>query len=338
MSHFTVLVVTTGDTSLDGDATVESILEPYCEGLEVEPYWEAEDCTWERQYYAGDQFTPPDGQERLKPDATDEELVEFLNAYHDDEAIDGVGPFRVGEDGVIERRSTYNPDSKWDWYTTGGRWNGALLLKQGAEGKQGRPGVMGEPNTDPNYADQAFKRDVAIDAMRQTREDEAQAAWAKWEAIVDEHDLPFSFTFLLERDGLYNEIISERRREEAAKHEADPTYVPIDPLAAVRAEYHAQPAVVAAKEAGLVGDFFDSVDERFLPHTRDSFVEAATLGAVCGYAYLSEETGWLQAGRMGWFGMGSDTPMSTLEYRREVAKHLDSLPDDAVLTMVDCHI
>ena len=29
--------------------------------------------------------------------------------------------------------STYNPNSKWDWYCVGGRWNGFLVLKERAE-------------------------------------------------------------------------------------------------------------------------------------------------------------------------------------------------------------
>lgn len=337
MSHFTVLVATLGNDSLDGESVVESILAPYNEEIQVDPYWETEDLKWEREYYASEKFEPQPGTERLKAGATDEELVAWLNAYHDDEAIDGVGLYRI-EDGVIQRRSTYNPDSKWDWYSVGGRWTGGLLLKQGATGVTGRPGVMMEANDDPNYADQAFKRDIAIDVMRQTREDEAQATWAKWQKIVAEHGTPLTFAEVLAKHGLTDEKIVRRRQEEAAKHEADETYKAQDVLADARTEYHAQPAVKAAKAEKLIGEFFDSVDEKFLAHTHDSFVEAATLGALCGYAFLSEKTGWLEAGQMGWFGMGSDTPASTLDFRRKVAQEIDALPDDAVLTFVDCHI
>lgn len=30
-----------------------------------------------------------------------------------------------------EKYSTYNPDSKWDWYTEGGRWDGSIKMKDG---------------------------------------------------------------------------------------------------------------------------------------------------------------------------------------------------------------
>ena len=35
------------------------------------------------------------------------------------------------ETGVWERFSTYNPDSKWDWYEVGGRWAGSIKTKDG---------------------------------------------------------------------------------------------------------------------------------------------------------------------------------------------------------------
>ena len=37
----------------------------------------------------------------------------------------------IDENGNIY--STYNPNSKWDWYTIGGRWTGGLVTKEGRE-------------------------------------------------------------------------------------------------------------------------------------------------------------------------------------------------------------
>lgn len=36
--------------------------------------------------------------------------------------------YKIDEEGNL--LSTYNPDSKWDWYSIGGRWNGFLVLKE----------------------------------------------------------------------------------------------------------------------------------------------------------------------------------------------------------------
>lgn len=40
---------------------------------------------------------------------------------------------------------------------------------------------------------------------------------------------------------------------------------------------------------------------------------------------------------MGWFGMSTDE-MSQEQWNELVQKFYDGLPDDALLTLVDCHI
>ena len=51
---------------------------------------------------------------------TDEECYEDeVQWYRDDDMID--------DDGNL--LSTYNPNSKWDWYSVGGRWDGNLVTK-----------------------------------------------------------------------------------------------------------------------------------------------------------------------------------------------------------------
>ena len=50
---------------------------------------------------------------------TDEEVyAEAIKYYEEDE---------IGDEGEVY--STYNPKSKWDWYTLGGRWSGLLKTK-----------------------------------------------------------------------------------------------------------------------------------------------------------------------------------------------------------------
>jgi len=39
--------------------------------------------------------------------------------------------WRKDENGVWAEYSTYNPDSKWDWYTIGGRWANSIKTKDG---------------------------------------------------------------------------------------------------------------------------------------------------------------------------------------------------------------
>ena len=64
-------------------------------------------------------------------------------------------PFQIGKDGEVY--SEYNPNSKWDYYSLGGRWSGLIKLKEG------RLGVSGEPGAFDNKTgiDQARKCDIA---------------------------------------------------------------------------------------------------------------------------------------------------------------------------------
>lgn len=104
MSHFTVAVFHKNNQSVD------DLLAPYYEGLEVEPYiWKTreEAIEYAKQWY-------PD----YCKDKSDEECWKML-------AEDS----KTDEEGNIY--STYNPDSKWDWYSFGGRWAGLLKTKEG---------------------------------------------------------------------------------------------------------------------------------------------------------------------------------------------------------------
>jgi hypothetical protein len=60
-------------------------------------------------------------------------------------------------DGTWHEYSTYNPDSKWDWYQLGGRWSGMIKLKGEAVGVVGEPSLVTE--NEPGI-DQAKKGDI----------------------------------------------------------------------------------------------------------------------------------------------------------------------------------
>lgn len=46
---------------------------------------------------------------------------------------------------------------------------------------------------------------------------------------------------------------------------------------------------------------------------------------------------WCAKGEMGWFGM-SDDELSQDDWNRKVNELIDGLPDDTLMTIVDCHI
>ena len=126
MSHFTVMVITS-----DGD--YEKALEPFDESIEVEPYISKtrEKCIQELVEY------------KRRYDNHDEKFNRqwFEENFNDVNFYDGKSIYEAykkyndyydyDEEGNV--LSTYNPNSKWDWYQLGGRWKGTLRLKEGAK-------------------------------------------------------------------------------------------------------------------------------------------------------------------------------------------------------------
>jgi len=58
-----------------------------------------------------------------KLEMNDEEIYQQAIKYYEEEYL--------GPDGEVY--STYNPDSKWDWYEVGGRYAGRIAVKDGVE-------------------------------------------------------------------------------------------------------------------------------------------------------------------------------------------------------------
>lgn len=206
MSHYTVLVV--GDD-------VEGQLEPYDENREVAPYKKyLDDKDVERMidYYRRN--------EGLKVDRRKKDWQEKLVAKMEDWTGCEGG---YDEDGIFYW-STYNPDSKWDWYSIGGRWRGFFRLKKGKKGNVGQPGVFQLGTEAPEgVADQARKGDIDWKAMTKESIEAAESAWDKikekkedpfcWghekctskEDYVKEHAMHDISTFAVVKDGRWYE-------------------------------------------------------------------------------------------------------------------------------------
>jgi len=135
MSHF-VLAVITEDRVTDGD--LEEILFPYSENREVEPRIDmtkkevmdeqarlVDEAKNKPKSWANEEYTK--GKFKL-----DLSYKEFVKLFH-------------GEDSQLDPKgnllTTYNPDSKWDWFVIGGRWKGLLCYNKnngGMKTNQGR--------------------------------------------------------------------------------------------------------------------------------------------------------------------------------------------------------
>lgn len=329
MSHFTVLVI--GDD-------VEGQLAPYDEGMAVAPYrepigerltrsymemWKARDDESDRPKAPVvddlEDHPPTGGMEDPELDV----LVAWLNARYGDEHY-------VVEDDLVYQVTTYNPKSKWDWYSIGGRWRGYFKLKEsvmdtvGALAEIGEPGAFGGA---PRYdADQVRKGDIDLDAMRDKAGATAYERWNRAHAIIG--DLPVALSW----------------RQVLAKYTDDASKV--SDIEAARKEYQAQERVAAVKAHDeqvykekryddlLFGGDADIVEFQV---TRESYIQQARDREIMTYAYVKNGE-WFAPGEMGWFGSSTDNERDRVRFAREFNEMLDALPDDTLLTLVDCHI
>lgn len=193
-----------------------------------------------------------------------------------------------------------NPNAKWDYYRVGGRWTGAFKLKEGASGVLGSPGLVTKPAQE-GYADQALKRDIDFEQMRSDAEAAARARWKKTQQITDGETWDSWDTV-------------------RARHSSH---------AEARTEYWEQPAMKLLIEAGEWEDDDLLLDE-------DAYAQLRRDAECARFAFLRDGI-WTEQGKMGWWATVSDeTDEAT--WNRAFNEMLDGLPDDTLLTVVDCHI
>lgn len=265
----------------------------------------------------------PEGAEKLQlPTKEHQTFAEWLEDYHGRKPVafgalpdltdaHKYGYFLVAENGdvtkVIDRT---NPNKKWDWWEVGGRWSGFLKLNAGADGLTGRPGLMGSHFAKgDDRADQARKGDIDFAGMRAQAVEKSREKWEHCRAIVGTGDQPWK---------------SWDSVREANKGDID----------AAREQYNDQAAVVALKAADQ-NRYGWEIDDK-LAESLDNYLQIASDKALCTFAVLHEGK-WYERGEMGWWACVSNEKAEG-EWEKEFAKLLDSLPDDALLTIVDCHI
>lgn len=195
MTHFAVLVVSTTRDE------VEDLLAPYWEEIQVEPYKERD--VW-----------VPDKWHSL----SDQEWLDLINKEweSDEYGFDEEGRFRW---------STYNPLSKWDWWSIGGRWKGELIARPETPVEEmgfGESGVFDNGAQLPGGVDQLQKKNIDWERMAQLKVDYLKGNWSDlqrnefggltyWANVgvttEDEYvryNLPFNFNDVLDSDGWHS--------------------------------------------------------------------------------------------------------------------------------------
>lgn len=277
---------------------------------QLQPFHEFE-CTGENDQFVQD----VDVTEECRENGLDYHGLEDKTVTNEAD-IDKEGEHKYGyaivdaEGNLIKAVNRTNPNKKWDWWVIGGRWGGFLQLKPEAIGvlvqREYRGINVTENNTESigGRADIARKGDIDFEAMRNEAGFKAASDWDKAYAIhKGESWEPWSVVG--PRTG-YDDVARETYRNQAA--------------------------VQALRQ--VFDNPFHDIDRYLTP--RDKFIQQARDRATVPYA-LVKDSQWLGKGEMGWFGMSSGD-MDQDDWNRKVNEMLDGLPDETVITMVDCHI
>lgn len=297
MSHFTVMAITTKDS-----CSLEDNLAKYDENLEVDPYIDETydelvergkrelDADQHRDEYKDikalskedwcDKHGYGSGERREESYKYWKKLAEKVDKYvagtiTDKECHDyALGDDKCDKDG--NRVSSYNPDSKWDWYSIGGRWGGELILKEGAR----------EDYDNEECVDSAKKKDIDWAKMNSIAKEEKERAIKFWKYYVEGQPYPGT--------------------DEEKKKEFGFTFY--------KPEYYKEHYKTLEKYIKRISAW----------HT---------------YAVVDADGNWYEPGQMGWFGMSDASDDASEEWEMNFyEKFIENLPEDAEITIVDCHI
>lgn len=307
MSHFAVVVI--------GDNPEEQLA----------PFHEFE-CTGQNDQYVRDiDITEEVRADFARNEDKNETFAQWVDGYYGYKVItegetpqtDGdKAPHKYGyavvdaEGNLVKAVRRTNPDAKWDWYKMGGRWAGFFKAKNVAEGVTGSPGLM-TPPAEKGYVDQTTKGNIDFEAMRQEAAAEAADRYDRMDAIVGH--LPMHRSW--KGDILENEF-KTLGREKAIEL------------------YHSQERIVALKESK--DDELRWCDMDDFACTREEYIQKAINRTAVPFAMVIDGV-WYEKGEMGWWAMVSNE-MDQNEWNRKVTEQYNELPDDTLITMVDCHI
>jgi hypothetical protein len=243
--------------------------------------------------------------------SADEARTHRLGYATMDDAAEDIGAKRVGDRFFV----LDNLNSQWDSWEIGGRWGGMLKLLPGRQGYTAMPlrfdpefaKILNRPPPEawqptPGYCDQARKKDV--DWVGMATEAGAKAG-AEWDLVYDwTKGTPWSS---------WAEVQRKFTGDTARDH------------------YQAQPAIQAIREVQKTlpaGQRRLSIDDAW-SGSREDYVAAAEAGAGVTFAVIFNGE---------WFGSDMLAEGTDANWNEQFHAILDQVPDEATVTVVDCHV
>jgi len=291
MSHFTVLVV---------GEDIEGQMERFYEQGEPDDYFmefqaeynSTEEAKADMESHNTKTMLIPE-TERQSWEVVYDTVEEYLQDHH--------GFTSSNKDGAYGYYS--NPEAKWDWWVTGGRWSGFLKSKPGAEYGEKRCDSLEVGDLDIKGLEEIEKRKAEREYYLLRKVTKGIIAPKGW----DEFRKDF-------------EDIKEARE----KFRADP-FIKAYNEATAKEEYSDLPSfwysdVVTHFKIGNGGE--------------EAYIKEQVEACFTTFALLHEDE-WHEQGHMGWFGMSDDHKGNWNSKFRDIIRSLD--PEE-LITVVDCHI
>lgn len=265
--------------------------------------------------------------------------------YDEDGELDGSYMHYDPEKDRAYTMSTYNPNSKWDYWRIGGRWpryfpvrsevnlwHPAIIQTRLSWEWKPTPGLKeSKPDQDArarlqeNWVEGGPKRLLNFDIKRDFEAGMVRKDYAEFMAFVEETG------FSLEATKGWSEFTTEFMEIDSSK---DKWAI----RSRAREVYAAQPLVAAMNESEEYKFAWDCLIDRYKKNSLEELIRVARRDAVPGYAVLTLEGEWKAPGEMGWFGMSSDDDEARAQYKDWANDYLDGLPGDTILVVLDVHI
>jgi len=272
-------------------------------------------------FWQNREYEYPEGSEKIE--VPNKELWDSWEAYAEE----------YGEYTKDEKEGKYgywtNPNCKWDWWQIGGRWSGYFPVRDVTPAQLGSPGTFNNTPT-PGRVDITRIKDLDSDVLQKQTDDAIAEFWKHYDGYVAKQAEPqdpgggFNMHGSAARSALLSVglIACKGASELTAEDTASKLVIPWK------------------KDERREEHRFDVVNLCLnTPEEREAFQPQleAEYDALRAYSYL-DDAGWHQAGDMGWFGMSTDTPDTTVSYAQEYRQRVRSGDQEDWLVLVDCHI
>lgn len=219
---------------------------------------------------------------------------------------------------IIKVINRTNPNAKWDWYQLGGRWTGYFKLKEGRSGNEGAPGLLTKKAKD-GYVDQAYKKDIDIVNMKIDAYEKAKKQYEEVASNFKDNIIPVP-------ELSWKEIVE--KYENLGRDFWKETYESQNAIKELRK------AQKKADKDSVIKGFFFSLDEFSI--SKEEYSTNAANRCLSTFAILKDGK-WCEKGEMGmWACVHNEKDPE--QWNTEFIQILESLSDDTLLSVYDCHI